>query len=132
MEEEKLTALEAKFIGLKKKMSEQGQKRPSDEQNPKNGNTKKQKTAKHRPPFDKEVPSDSEKHKPKMWNKKKWYFCDTKTGGKCDGKWRCHKPSDCMGKMHLKDKKKGAKEKGKSVVIKEALNEVLDGGYKSD
>ena len=29
-----------------------------------------------------------------------WYYCHKDTGGKCDGRWRQHKPSQCRGKAH--------------------------------
>ena len=38
------------------------------------------------------------KNKPIYWKQKPWYWCDESTGGKCNGKWRCHKPSECRGK----------------------------------
>jgi hypothetical protein len=28
---------------------------------------------------------------------KPWYWCSPATGGKCDGCWRVHKPSECRG-----------------------------------
>ena len=51
-------------------------------------------------------PTDADKYKPIFWKKKPWYWCDESTGGKCDGKWRCHKPSECLGK-NFKPKGKG-------------------------
>ena len=38
---------------------------------------------------------------PKEWNRIKWYYCHKDTGGKCDGKWRRHKPSNCEGKAYV-------------------------------
>jgi hypothetical protein len=49
--------------------------------------------------FNKE-PSKDELHKPKTWNNKTWYYCSEKTGGKCAGAYRIHKPSQCEGKAH--------------------------------
>jgi hypothetical protein len=34
------------------------------------------------------------------------YYCSTKTGGKCDGQYHCHKPADCKGKAHHFDASK--------------------------
>ena len=28
---------------------------------------------------------------------KNWHFCCQENGGKCGGKWRVHKPSECKG-----------------------------------
>ena len=39
-------------------------------------------------------------HKPKTWKDKPWYYCSPKTGGKCDGQYRLHKPAECEGKAH--------------------------------
>jgi hypothetical protein len=39
-------------------------------------------------------PKEDKIHKPKFWNTRNWYYCSPKTGGKCDGKYRAHKPSD--------------------------------------
>jgi hypothetical protein len=36
--------------------------------------------------------------KSKVWNDRTWYFCSKETGGKCEGKWRCHLPTKCQGK----------------------------------
>ena len=41
-------------------------------------------------------------------------FCNPDTGGKCDGKYRRHKPQDCEGrafKGKFNNKRKGAEEK---------------------
>jgi len=51
-------------------------------------------------------PTDANKHKPIFWKKRTWYWCDESTGGKCEGRWRCHKPSECLGK-NFKKKEKG-------------------------
>ena len=33
----------------------------------------------------------------KMWKTKMWHYCHPTTGGKCDGEWRVHRPSECKG-----------------------------------
>ena len=38
--------------------------------------------------------------KPREWKGKMWYYCHKDTGGKCDGKHRMHKPSECKGKAY--------------------------------
>jgi hypothetical protein len=45
--------------------------------------------------------SEDKLRKPKLWGDKTWYYCSPKTGGKCNGQYRCHKPSDCEGKAHI-------------------------------
>ena len=42
----------------------------------------------------------------KTLNNKAWYWCCKETGGKCDGRWRAHKPSDCLGMGKPKDGEK--------------------------
>ena len=41
-------------------------------------------------------PEASELTKPKKWNNSTWWWCGTKTGGKCE-QYRCHKPKQCKG-----------------------------------
>ena len=43
-------------------------------------------------------PSNEDLHKSKEWKGKQWHYCHPDTGGKCDGIWRQHKPSECKGK----------------------------------
>jgi hypothetical protein len=33
---------------------------------------------------------------------KSWHFCCQENGGKCDGKWRVHKPAECKGTAGMK------------------------------
>jgi hypothetical protein len=48
-----------------------------------------------------------------MTNKgKNWHFCCQENGGKCDGKWRVHKPSECKGTAVAKRAK--AKQDGRN------------------
>jgi len=42
-------------------------------------------------------PSNDSLHKTKEWKGKQWYYCHPDTGGKCNGVWRQHKPSECKG-----------------------------------
>ncbi len=56
-------------------------------------------------------PSPEDIAKPKEWNGKTWYYCSPKTGGKCAGAYRIHKPSQCEGKAHKFAGKEGEKRK---------------------
>lgn len=40
---------------------------------------------------------------------KAWHWCSPETGGKCNGKWRVHKPSECKG---LKARSEGGNKDG--------------------
>jgi hypothetical protein len=41
---------------------------------------------------------------------KKWHYCCQENGGKCGGKWRVHKPSECKGTAALR--KRGKEKQG--------------------
>ena len=107
--EEKILALEAEIKKLKSK---------------KKGGNAKAKTTQRKPAWFDKRPKKSELKKPKTWNGKKWYYCHPDTGGKCDGKYRRHKPSECKGKAFRSPQKgrrnepsttasDGSKRKGK-------------------
>ena len=51
-----------------------------------------------RPQWFSKRPAKEKLHKPKEWKGRKWYYCHSDTGGKCDGIWRQHLPSECKGK----------------------------------
>lgn len=69
-------------------------------------------------------PKTSDLKKPRMWKGKQWWYCSPETGGKCEGAYRRHKPSECWGgfkkrsiekdigtsSSKTKDAQKGAKE----------------------
>jgi hypothetical protein len=62
-------------------------------------------------------PKSTELKKPKKWKDVNWYCCHKDTGGKCDGIWRQHKPSECKGKQfrcsESASKSKSDKDKNK-------------------
>ena len=62
----------------------------------------------------KHVPPQSDKIRlARTWNNNQYWWCDESTGGKCDGKWRIHKPADCKGVMKTEKetpKKRKSKE----------------------
>jgi hypothetical protein len=59
-------------------------------------------------------PKEDEPWKPKTWKDKLWYYCSPKTGGKCDGQYRHHKPTDCKGKAHHFDASKNKRKQEES------------------
>ena len=99
--EEKILALQAEIKHLKKAKKDGGKPFVKRAYDKKLYDKKKAPIAQLEKPswFFKE-PKDDELRKPKMWNDKSWYFCSPKTGGKCDGQYRRHKPTDCEGKAH--------------------------------
>ena len=131
-EEAKLIALEARFTELKKKMADK-RKRVNQEVGPKKKKARNDNKYPPKPDFLRKAPVNSEISVPKEWNGTKWYWCHEKTGGKCEGQWRTHKPSDCKGIAKKKDNKssKPRKLNEKKVVIQEAVAEI-QGGYQSE
>ena len=107
-----LTALRTEVATIKKKYKEIEKKGPFK----KRGDTKKTgfRSPKNKPSWYNHKPSGNNINKTREWNNRKWYFCSPETGGKCDGKWRCHKPSECNPKVFLQKKKQQAEEKGNS------------------
>ena len=94
--EEKILALQVEINKLKSKSSKAkktGKNKSSGKKQSSTGNKK--------PAWFQQRPIDSELKKPKEWNGIKWYYCHKDTGGKCDGKWRRHKPSSCKGKAYV-------------------------------
>jgi hypothetical protein len=92
-----------------------------------------------KPDFLRKPPADFEISKPKEWNGATWHWCHEKTGGKCGGYWRTHKPSECKGTARNKGRKVKAEnsklskpdDKDKKVLINEAIS-TIQGGYQSE
>ena len=90
-EEEKILALETKLRSLQRKKGNN-----SKDEKKKEGKDKKKSFL---PTWHKKPPKPEELKKPREHNNKKWYWCCPETGGKCNGVWRTHKPSECRGAM---------------------------------
>ena len=104
--EEKILALQVEINKLKSgKKNKQGGKK-SEFKTTKNGRKKK-------PRWFSKRPEDGELSAPREWNGIMWYYCHKDTGGKCDGRWRQHKPSQCKGKAHQFVDNKNQKEERK-------------------
>ena len=120
-EEEKILALKAKL----KKMEKRGIKGTTKDDR----NKTPVKKVQEKPKWSLKKPEGDLK-KPREYNGKKWYWCSSETGGKCDGKYRIHKPSDCQGRAFVpkitKDKNENANnQNAKKVKISEALQSIL-------
>lgn len=107
--EAKIMALQAEIRKLKDKKKGTNSKKDKE--------SKGKKKDDERPQWFSKRPAKEKLHKPKEWKGRKWYFCHPDTGGKCDGIWRQHLPSDCKGKGYkvvksseqTKAKRKGEK-----------------------
>lgn len=92
--EEKIIALEAKVQDLKKlqrKIQDKSNKR-------KRGNSNGAgKTPKAKPEWLEKNQKPSDVNQTKTWNQNKYHWYCKETGGKCEGKWRVHKPKECKG-----------------------------------
>jgi hypothetical protein len=113
--EEKILALQAEIKHLKKAKKDGGKpfakkaydKKPYDKKKPPIAQLEK-------PSWFFKEPKEDDLRKPRMWNDKSWYYCCPKTGGKCDGQYRRHKPADCEGKAHKFVPRTGADNKRKA------------------
>ena len=121
--EQKILALQSEIKKLKKK-SAQGGKAP----NKKRGDPKKSPSKK--PAWFQSRPKSSELKKPKKWKGVNWYYCHKDTGGKCNGIWRQHKPSDCKGTAYRRNnisktendkKKKSDANKKRKLQVEQSL-----------
>ena len=137
-EEEKIIALQAKYESLKRQFNTNKNKtdKSSDPSDQPEKNDKKKKTNKKTPPKPDWMyvePSADKLHEPRMWNGKPWHWCSPKTGGKCDGAYRRHKPSQCKGfagsKRNSANNKNASTEKqetpSKRVRLSKALETII-------
>jgi hypothetical protein len=136
--DQKILALEAKVLKQSNPSKTKGVtfEDGTGQQKPKGGKKKggKEKHEKKEKPEwlqDHCKPQKSSMQKYRTWNGSKWYWCDPETGGKCDGKWRTHKPKDCKGLAtkagkDQKEKKRTSGTKRKADALKLAtVNETL-------
>jgi hypothetical protein len=57
---------------------------------------------------------------------KSWHWCSTETGGKCGGKWRVHKPSECKGLVGRDNASNAAASKSDNEIkLMKVLNAVV-------
>ena len=54
-----------------------------------------------------EKPQNGQLSRTRTWNGNKWYWCSKETGGKCEGCWVHHSPTNCEGKTFKGFKKRG-------------------------
>lgn len=97
-EEEKILALQAQIKNLKKTGS-----KIQKENNKKGKKVKFSRKGSQKPNWFNKEPKPEEITKPREWNGYNWYWCGPKSGGKCHGIYRRHKPSECKGKEYLKN-----------------------------
>ena len=99
-EEEKIIAPQAKCESLKRQFNDNKNEKNKDDSSDQSGKKKKKFTNKKTPPKPSwmcEEPPLDKLNEPRMWNGKPWHWCSAKTGGKCNGAHRRHKPSQCKG-----------------------------------
>ena len=90
-EEQQILAMKAEIHSMKK--AKEGKLNRNKNKNNQNKNDNPQKG---KPDWMYSEPEASELTKHKMWRKFKWWWCGTKTGGKCE-EYRRHKPQNCKG-----------------------------------
>ena len=134
-EEEKLLALQTeveKLKSMKRKFDNKDKK--GSRKVPKNNEKSSRNKGQDKPSWIFRRPSDDNLHKPRRWNGKDWCFCSQETGGKCEGEYRRHKPSDCQGrafkgskeKKKLETKKGSQRDEKRNLKVSEALSTVID------
>ena len=122
-QEEKILALSAEVEKLKRDKSRKQKKTDDDKTNePKN------KTVKPNWLLRNEKPTPDRLMESRTWDERKWYWCGPENGGKCDGRWQCHKPSECQGKGFKVKKKNERKqdESNKRLKLSKAMQAVID------
>ena len=133
-EEEKLLALQAEVEKLKRVKKRKAEDKGGNNLKPSKRRPKGKEKSQDKPAWMFKRPSDDDLHKPKKWNGKDWWYCGTETGGKCDGEYRRHKPSECKGRTFKRDggstgkhpqsnQKKGEEER--SLKVSEALSTII-------
>ena len=139
-EEEKIMALQAAVY----KLTKDKKKRRGFESKPidKDQSFKKQKNKNRsqnppKPSWMSQRPPEEDLHKPQKWNGNEWWYCHPDTGGKCNGVYRRHKPSQCEGrasKGRFGNAKRAAdqegdapvKDTGKKLKVAEALTTIVN------
>ena len=122
--QEKLMVLETKLSGVQSTI--QGLKKKAANKKVKEDGEKKPGKGTDKPDWLKKntAPHPSAAKSPKQHNGNNYHWCHSSTGGKCDGKWRIHKPSECQGKaFNPKRTQEGStppKKKAKMVLAQEA------------
>jgi hypothetical protein len=109
IDEEKILALQTEVKKLQKNIttSKKTDSKKTDKKSKVMDKVKpKTRTKLEKPSWFFKEPKEDEIHKPKFWNNRNWYFCSPKTGGKCEGKYRAHKPADCEGRAYIFEKKR--------------------------
>jgi hypothetical protein len=108
-QEEKILALMTEVKNLKRfKKKEPTYKKEDKYPNKAKSSNKK---ATDKPSWFTIEPSKEDLAKPKEWNGKTWHWCSPKTGGKCLGNYRMHKPANCEGKAHKFAGKEGEQKR---------------------
>lgn len=116
-EQEQIIALTAEIATLKKKAKKgtsdgnkgHGGSSGNGGNSGRTGNNQKRKA---KPQELRKPPKEGKEKVPIYWNNRTWHWCSEATGGKCNGVWRCHKPSECEGKAHKFVNKRKADEQG--------------------
>ena len=139
-EEEKIMALQAavdKLTKDKKKRKASGPKAIDKDRSNKKPRNKSRSQNPPKPSWMNQRPAEEDLHKPQKWNGSDWWYCHPDTGGKCNGVYRRHKPSQCEGrafKGRFSNAKEAAgqesntpdKDTGKKLKVAEALTTIVN------
>jgi len=143
--EEKILALEAEVKNLKRAAKAGGKTKATTKSHKVEGKGKGGKSphqqGNNKPGWMGEKPPKADLHKSKKYNGRMWWYCGPETGGKCEGKWRCHEPAKCQGKdfkfptaekRNGDDKKEGERPNKKKLKLTKSLEAMAINAEDSD
>ena len=93
-------ANEAKILALQAEIKKLKKVKDNTKTGKGKGHTKSKGDGNTKPKWFSKRPPKDDLYKSKEWKGKQWYYCHPDTGGKCEGVWRQHKPSQCKGKEY--------------------------------
>lgn len=118
------SATDAKILALETKLRKVTQDKKSKDSKDSKKPAKAGKKQQEKKPdwlLNNKPPKPSELTKARTWKNLNWHWCSPATGGKCEGNWVRHEPSDCRGfkkKAPSATKRVSIQEKGKEKKLK--------------
>ena len=122
-EEEKILALKTEIDNLKRFRKETPSAPP--------GTPRKQPAGrKDKPEWLLKNKAPSDVNETRQFDNHAWYYCCEQLGGKCNGKWRQHKPSECKGRAFVPEYKRknttADSKKEKRLKLTKAMQSLLE------
>lgn len=130
-QEEKIIALQSQ---IKKLQDKEKEKKSGPKKGTRTFDKKKAFKDKGKQPWMTVRPSNDNLLKPKYYKNKAWWWCSPETGGKCNGHYRVHKPSECKAdKFNARAKEKQLEKKEEAKLkLSKALEAVVEDDFEND